>query len=208
MTVTCKVQAMGRHPQPERRAALLDACTRHVLDRGISGLSITGLAAAAGTSARMLIYHFGTKDQLVTEVLHEARRRQQALFGGLLQPRPGVPYPGVLRAAWRQLTGPEAMPYHRLFRELHDLPAESSPWKGFPAHATDEWLAAVTVGLRAAGYEDPRVAATLIVAAARGLLLDLQVTSDRERADAAFDALIDLLTEARTSPGTRTDHEP
>lgn len=179
-----------------------------MLDRGISGLSITGLAAAAGTSARMLIYHFGTKDQLVTEVLHEARRRQQALFGGLLQPRPGVPYPGVLRAAWRQLTGPEAMPYHRLFRELHDLPAESSPWKGFPAHATDEWLAAVTVGLRAAGYEDPRVAATLIVAAARGLLLDLQVTSDRERADGAFDALIDLLTEARTSPGTRTDHEP
>jgi AcrR family transcriptional regulator len=199
---------MGRHPQPERRAALLDACTRHVLDRGISGLSITSLATAAGTSARMLIYHFGTKDQLVTEVLHEARRRQQALFGGLLQPRPGVPYPGVLRAAWQQLTSPEAMPYHRLFRELHDLPAESSPWKGFPAHATDEWLSVVTAGLRSAGYEDPRVAATLIVAAARGLLLDLQVTSDQQRADAAFDALIDLLAEARTSPGNAADHEP
>src|ERR1700728_4329183 len=135
---------MGRHPQPERRAALLDACTGYVLDRGISGLSITSLAAAAGTSPRMLIYHFGTKDRLVTEGLHQARRRQQALFGELLQPRSGVPYPGVLRAAWRQLTSPEAMPYHRLFRELHDLPTESSPWKGFPAHATDEWLAVVT----------------------------------------------------------------
>jgi AcrR family transcriptional regulator len=197
---------MGRHPQPERRAALLDACTRHVLDRGISALSITSLAAAAGTSARMLVYHFGSKDQLVTEVLREARRRQQALFGELLQPRSGVPYPGVLRAAWRELTSPAAMPYHRLFRELHDLPTESSPWRGFPAHATDEWLAVVIGGLQAAGYEDPQVAATLIVAAARGLLLDLQITSGRERANAAFDALIDLLTKART--GTRTAREP
>jgi AcrR family transcriptional regulator len=144
------------------------------------------------------IYHFATKDRLVTEVLHEARRRQQALFGELLQPRPGVPYPDVLRAAWQQLTSPEAMPYHRLFRELHDLPAESSPWKGFPAHATDEWLAVVTAGLQPAGYKDPQVAATLIVAAARGLLLDLQVTSDPERADAAFGTLIDLLTESQT----------
>jgi AcrR family transcriptional regulator len=199
---------MGRHPQPERRAALLDACTRHVLDRGISGLSITSLAAAAGTSPRMLIYHFATKDRLVTEVLHEARRRQQALFGELLQPRPGVPYPDVLRDAWRQLTSPEAMPYHRLFRELHDLPAESSPWKGFPARATDEWLAVVTAGLQPAGYEDPRAAATLIVAAARGLLLDLQVTSDPERADAAFGTLIDLLTESQTGAGVRAAREP
>jgi hypothetical protein len=52
----------------------------------------------------------------------------------------------VLRDAWRQLTSPPAMPYHRLFRELHDLPAETSPWKDFPAHATDEWLAVVTGG--------------------------------------------------------------
>jgi hypothetical protein len=97
------------------------------------------------------------------------------------------------------------MPYHRLFRELHDLPAESSPWNGFPAHATEEWLAAVSAGLQAAGYDDPRVAATLIVAAARGLLLDLQVTSDRERANAAFDTLIDLLAQALA--GARTARE-
>jgi hypothetical protein len=92
--------------------------------------------------------------------------------------------------------------------ELHDLPAKSSPWKGFPAHATHEWLAVVTVGLKAAGYEDPQVAATLIVAAARGLLLDLQATSAPERADAAFGALIDLLTEPRAGPGAKKAREP
>lgn len=81
---------MGRHPQPERRAALLDACTRHVLAHGLAGLSVASMASAAGTSPRMLIYHFNTKDQLVSEVLRDARRRQRALFDGLIEPRPGA----------------------------------------------------------------------------------------------------------------------
>jgi AcrR family transcriptional regulator len=64
---------MGRRPQPERRAALLVACTRHVLAHGLAGLSVASMAKAVGTSPRMLIYHFTTKDQLVTEVLHTTR---------------------------------------------------------------------------------------------------------------------------------------
>jgi AcrR family transcriptional regulator len=184
---------MGRHPQPERRAALLDACTGYVLGHGLAGLSITDLAGAAGTSPRMLIYHFGTKAGLVTEALHEARRRQRALFDGLIAPRPGVPYPVVLRAAWPQLSGPAAMPYHHLFRELHNLPAAASPWPDFPVRATYDWLPAVEAGLRADGRADAGPMATLLLAAVRGLLLDLHVTADRQRADAAFGALIGLL---------------
>jgi AcrR family transcriptional regulator len=184
---------MGRHPQPERRAALLDACTGYVLGHGLAGLSISDLAGAAGTSPRMLIYHFGTKAGLVTEILREARRRQRALFDGLIRPRPGVPYPEVLRAAWPQLSGPAAMPYHQLFRELHNLPAAASPWPDFPVRATYDWLPAVEAGLRADGRADAGPMATLLLAAVRGLLLDLHVTADRQRADAAFGALIGLL---------------
>lgn len=100
------------------------------------------------------------------------------------------------------------MPYHKLFRELHDRPPESSPWKNFPVHATDEWLATVAAGLRASGYEDPRLAATLIGATVRGLLLDLHVTSDRERTDAAFGVLIDFLNDAGTGTAAGTVGEP
>jgi AcrR family transcriptional regulator len=34
------------------------------------------LATAAGTSSRMLIYHFGTRDGLLREILGQARQRQ------------------------------------------------------------------------------------------------------------------------------------
>jgi AcrR family transcriptional regulator len=198
---------MGRHPQPERRSALLDACTRHVLDCGLDGLSINTLAAAAGTSARMLIYHFGTKDQLMSEVLQQARQEQQALFAGLLQHRPGVPYALLLRQAWPQLTSAAAMPYHRLFRQLFDLPPASSPWKDFPLHATEEWVAMVAQGLQADGYRDPRAMATLVVAAVRGLLLDLDVTSDQTRVDDAVNALIELVRQARPGRVARRPSE-
>src|SRR5918992_2248153 len=106
---------MGRRPQPERRAALLRACTDELLRNGLPGLTLAKMAAAAGTSSRMLLYHFTTRDQLVLEALHEARRRQQEVFGELLAPRRGVPYGTVLADAWDRITAPELRAYLRLF---------------------------------------------------------------------------------------------
>lgn len=160
------------------------------------------MAAAAGTSPRMLIYHFATKDQLVSEVLRDARRRQRALFDGLIEPRPGVPYTAVIHAAWPRISGPEAMPYHNLFRELHNLPPETSPWRNFAAQAADDWIPTITAGLRADGYSDPTSMATMILATVRGLLLDLHVTSDQARVNQALDTFIDLLDQPITRRGT------
>ena len=66
---------MGRHRQPEIRQRLLDACTDHALEHGLPD-RLAPLAAAAGTSSRMLIYHFETRDGLLREVLGQARQRQ------------------------------------------------------------------------------------------------------------------------------------
>jgi AcrR family transcriptional regulator len=159
------------------------------------------MATAAGTSPRMLIYHFTTKDQLVFEVLRDARRRQRALFDGLIEPRPGMRYPAVIRAAWPRISGPEATPYHNLFRELHNLPPDASPWQDFQQQAADDWLPTIEAGLRADGYPDPTPMATAILATIRGLLLDLHVTSDHERVNAALGAFIDLLDQ----PVTRSE---
>ena len=51
------------------RENLLPAMAAHVLAHGISGLSLRPLAEAAGTSDRMLIYHFGNKQQLIADLL-------------------------------------------------------------------------------------------------------------------------------------------
>jgi AcrR family transcriptional regulator len=185
---------MGRRPQPERRAALLAACTDELLRHGLAGLTLAKLATAAGTSPRMLLYHFTTRDRLVSEALREARRRQQLAFEELLAPRPGVPYGAVLAGAWDRITAPELRPYVTLFAELHDLPPDETPWPEFQVRAITDWLPTIEGGLRAEGHPHAGPLATAITAVVRGLLQDLRATSDLERTTAALQAVAGLLT--------------
>lgn len=185
---------MGRRPQPERRAALLAGCTDGLLHHGLPGLTLAKLASAAGTSPRMLLYHFTTRDQLVLEALREARRRQQEAFGELLAPRPGVPYGTVLAEAWEQITAPELRPYLRLFGQLHDLPPDRTPWTEFRVRSITDWLPVIEAGLRADGHRDASPLATAITALLRGLLQDLDTTADHERTTAGVRAITKLLT--------------
>jgi AcrR family transcriptional regulator len=78
---------MGRHKQPEIHDRILDACTDHALAHGLPD-RLEPFAATFGTSTRMLIYHFGTRDALLREALGRARQRQQAFddFLALLAP--------------------------------------------------------------------------------------------------------------------------
>src|SRR6476659_2722221 len=58
-----------------RREELLQQVTDYVLGEGLIGLTLRPLADAIDTSDRMLIYHFGTRDALVTDVVVESTRR-------------------------------------------------------------------------------------------------------------------------------------
>ena len=94
---------MGRHKQPEIRERLLDACTDYALQHGLPD-RLGPLATAVGTSPRMLLYHFATKDRLLREVLRRARARQRQEFGDLLRPRPDEPYLTTLSHASSRLS--------------------------------------------------------------------------------------------------------
>lgn len=56
-------------PKPDK-TDLLFKLADHVLTHGLNTASLRPMAAAAGTSDRMLIYHFGSKAGLIAELLH------------------------------------------------------------------------------------------------------------------------------------------
>jgi len=172
---------VGRHRQPEIRQRLLDACTDHALEHGLPD-RLAPLAAAAGTSSRMLIYHFETRDGLLREVLRQARRRQVAAWTELLRLRSDEPYPATLARAWPAISGPEGAPYLRLFSPLHDATG-GLLWPGFRRAATTDWLAPLEEGMGSLGRPE---LATVVLAVIRGLLMDLDATGDAARADRAF----------------------
>lgn len=51
------------------REVLLPQLAAYVLEHGLEGLSLRPMARTAGTSDRMLIYHFGSKEALVADLL-------------------------------------------------------------------------------------------------------------------------------------------
>lgn len=182
---------MGRHRQPEIRRRLLDSCTDHALAHGLPH-RLEPLATAAGTSARMLLYHFGTREALLRAVLKQARQRQLDAFCELLRVRPDEQYPATLATAWSEFTGPRGRPYLRLFGHLHDT-AGQPLWPDFRRAATTDWLAPLEDGMRSMGRPE---LATVVLAVIRGLLMDLDATGDVERTDHAFADFLDTLTPA------------
>ncbi|MEU3616407.1 TetR/AcrR family transcriptional regulator [Streptomyces sp. NPDC006872] len=172
---------MGRRPQPHIKERLLDACADHALAHGLPD-RLEPLATATGTSARMLIYHFGTRDALLRAVLGHARQRQLDTFGDLLRARPDEPYTATLGRAWTSITGPDGQPYLRMFGQLRES-AEQRLWPNFRRTATTDWLGPLEDGLRSIGRPD---LATLVLAVIRGLLMDLDATGDTTRTDRAF----------------------
>ncbi|MFD5056536.1 TetR/AcrR family transcriptional regulator [Streptomyces tendae] len=194
---------MGRHKQPEIRDRILDACVDHALEHGLPD-RLEPLAAASGTSARMLIYHFGTRDALLRETLRRARRRQRDFFGELVSPRPDEPCPSTLRHAWRVMTGPAGRPYLTMFGRLREN-AEQQLWPGFGRESTTDWLQPFEDGLRSIGRPE---LATLVLAVVRGLIMDIETTGDVSRADRAFEDFLAALVLVAETPGMAGKRHP
>ncbi|MFF0589206.1 TetR/AcrR family transcriptional regulator [Streptomyces sp. NPDC003781] len=186
---------MGRHKQPEIRERILDACVDHALVHGLPD-RLEPFATASGTSARMLIYHFGTRDALLRETLRRARRRQRDFFGGLVSPRPDEPYPVTLRRAWQVMTGPAGRPYLTMFGRLREN-AGQRLWPGFRRESTTDWLEPFEDGMRSMGRPE---LATLVLAVVRGLIMDIETTGDVARADRAFDDFLAALALVTGTP--------
>jgi AcrR family transcriptional regulator len=182
---------MGRHPQPEIAERILEDSVDHVLEHGLPN-RLEPLARATGVSARMLLYHFGTRDDLLIAILRQARQRQLDSFGAALRVRPDESYAVTLGRAWVVMTGPESHSYLRMFGHIREQ-SEQSLWPGFKKLATTDWLNPLETGLKTL---DRPESATLVLAVIRGLMMDIDATSDLDRADAAFHGLLRTLDPA------------
>jgi AcrR family transcriptional regulator len=185
---------MGRQPDLARRHELLGAVADYLLEHGLTDLSLRPLASAVGTSPRMLLYHFGSKEQLVVEALAAAREHEAALFSEWAHETDAARDPEQLaRRAWRWMADPSNEPFMRLFFEVYGLALQQPRrYTGFLERAVEDWLAALSGALVEAGVR-PRAArqvATLVIAVARGLLLDLLASGDRARINAAMNSLV------------------
>ncbi|RDH74953.1 TetR/AcrR family transcriptional regulator [Mycolicibacterium moriokaense] len=183
---------MARPPDVERRRELLDALIDAFADGGIGDRSLRELAEAVGTSHRMLLHHFKSRDELLLSIVDEVERRQMSVL-----PDAATEPAEAMAAMWADLRRPELRPFERLFFECYARGAQGErPFARMLPSAVDSWLS--EVDNRTGGAADPALA-RLGLAVTRGLLLDLVGTDDDEGVDEAAKAFVDLLRRAQTS---------
>lgn len=181
---------MARPPNPRIRARLRDQAVDYVLSHGVADLALRPLAKALKTNARMLVYHFGSREGLMRQILLGLREfgdaQIQSWFRAGKKPRT---LPQFLRWYWKRMSAPQVRPAIRLIFELYAL-ALRNP-QDYPGVLEDP-LAYWQKFIRMAGIPAKLEAteATLLLAATRGLLLDLAATGDRARVGRAMDALV------------------
>lgn len=178
---------MGRPPNPQARLDLLQRATAYVLAHGLTDLSLRPLAAALGVSARLLLYHFGSKEQLVIEVLSTVAVQQQALLTDIDHSSDPTERFDQL---WVRLTSPELMPFLRSLFEVELRAMDGGgPYQQFTRDALAAWMDVVTAHLK--DVSGPT--ANFVLSALTGLLIDRFSTGDEKRTDEAFRALRDAL---------------
>ena len=191
-------------PPKER---LLAAAVDYIAANGIGDISLRKLAEALGTSHRMLIYHFGSREGLLVEVVRTVEDRQREALAELDE-APGATPEEVGRAMWTRLADESLWPLERLFFELYGQALQGQPHAvALLEGIVENWLEPGTEMALERGIpaEQARADARLGLAVVRGLLLDLLATGDRVGVDAAMERYLALSATVRgTAPYTHS----
>ncbi len=181
-------------PTSPRRAELLERAYGYVLEHGLAEMSLRPLAGAIGSSPRVLLFLFGSKDGLVRALLARARHDELAFIERVRAQKQEGDLAMIVRTTWRWLVDERHRPLLALWLEAYarSLTEPDGPWAGFAAQTVEDWLLLLAGGqprdrrrTKAAATER-----TLTLGVLRGALIDLLATGDVARNTAAIEAYL------------------
>ena len=196
MTSAAAPAELGQADSPRKRE-LLEASYAYALANGLADLSLRPLAKAIGSSPRVLLFLFGSKDGLMRALLARARQDELAALAALRTRQEHATLADTGREVWAWLVAPSHRALLSLWLEgyARSLRGEPGPWERFAAETVDDWLtllaaAQPAVRRRTRAGEAER---TLLLAVLRGALLDVLATGDADRASRAVERYLDTL---------------
>lgn len=183
--------SLPRQTSSAREQQLIELAYSYVLTNGLADLSLRPLAGAIGSSPRVLLYLFGSKEGLIRALLARARVDERTLLEQLARDDLTTDLASVVRAIWELLVADAHRPLLTLWIEAYarSLTNPDGPWAGFARQTVDDWLD-VLAAAQPAQYRKSKAGAaerSLALAVLRGALLDVLATGDLERNSATVD---------------------
>jgi AcrR family transcriptional regulator len=156
----------------ERREAAIELMADHILQQGMGAASLRPLAAAAGTSDRMLLYYFADRDELIGATLERVAARLTTMLDEAVPVGLRLPLDELLLAIWGAVKSAELRPYMCVWLELAAASArDQEPHRNIAngiMNAFVRWTGDHLVGSQAAEREQ---SSTLLLATVDGALL-------------------------------------
>jgi AcrR family transcriptional regulator len=170
-----------------RKRELLTAAYGYALANGLTDFSLRPLAQAIGSSPRVLLFLFGSKDGLTRALLARAREDELALLAALRTRQQDADLAATAREVWTWLAAPEHRSLLVLWLEgyARSLLGEPGPWERFAQDTVNDWLGLLAQGQP--GGRDDEAGRTLLLAVLRGAMLDVLATGDIDRVTRAVE---------------------
>jgi AcrR family transcriptional regulator len=178
-----------READPQKKPALLQQVVDYLIDKPLSALTFRGLATALGVSPFTLVYHFGTRAELVREIIGAIATRQRG-FETVLDPEQVTieSYLEGLRNTFELTLQPRNRAMQRLEFEAQMLEAVE-PQHGLTRAVHEELQTRGRDTLVALGLDekDAAIESRLLIDTFYGIQIGLVINNDDERAAEAFD---------------------
>ncbi|WP_342234477.1 TetR/AcrR family transcriptional regulator [Inquilinus sp. OTU3971] len=177
-------------PKKDPRQELLRATIDYVGEHGTADLTLRQLAAAIGTSHRMLGYHFESKENLLAAVVHAVESRISETLKAMDE-RADLPPADEIRQIWDHITSPLMLTYGRLYVEMFAQALRGRApalFEGLDRY----WNEALTKVSLSTGrsLQEAQIEGRLALGVLRGLYLDLLANNDREGVRKAWDSFL------------------
>jgi len=187
--------AVVRGPHAERTAAM----RKRLIEAAIDCLNRLGYAAttlqvvtdAAGVSRGAVLHHFPNKVDLMLAVAEYAAEKQNRLVSRLLANTvPGMDrYLAITMATWEAMTRPPAIALHEIMVGSRSDPELGEQFPAVLENLQKSQLEGVWEQAQSVGITDRAAIEAMCHlhnAAMRGLSIELHITGDRAKADAAM----------------------
>jgi AcrR family transcriptional regulator len=173
-----------------RRQELLDRVTEDLAVNGMVDFSLRRAARAAGTTHKVLLYHFDSAEDLLAQALFRLRERRISNALTAVGTDPGrESLSAKVRAIWPSLMGDESG-LRVIDQAIGLVMYDPERYEALGRETTRQYLPGV-LALCPQDWSDERKfeVAELLIAMFRGFLMDWRTTGETVRIDAALEAL-------------------
>jgi AcrR family transcriptional regulator len=190
-------RSAGTRRGEARRQDLLDRVVDDLAVNGLVDFSLRRAARAAGTTHKVLLYHFDGADDLLRQAIVQLRDRRIANSLALVNVAQPQTLAARVRAVWRALVGEES---RVLDQAIGLMMYDSERYAGLGQGASQQYLPSL-LSICPPDWPEQRKleVSELILAALRGFLIDQLTSGNNAGAEAGFEALTRALDREEAS---------